>query len=83
MCHNGWKITEEISDAKLERLPHLVYSPDLCPCDFWLFGILKEKMKDGVFQMIEEILEPVTLIWNALSFEQLQFVFLNWMEHLE
>jgi hypothetical protein len=77
MCHNGRKITEEISDAKLESLFHPVYSPDLSPCDFLLFGMLKEKMKDRALQTAEEILEVVTLIWNAVSFEQLQSVFLN------
>jgi histone-lysine N-methyltransferase SETMAR len=83
MSHNGRKITEEISDARLERFSHPAYSPDLIPCDFWLFGMLKEKMKDRAFQPVEEILEAVTLIWNAMLFEQLQSVFLNWMEHFE
>jgi hypothetical protein len=69
MCDNGRKITEEISDVKLERLLQPVYSPDLSTCDFWLFRMLKEKMKDRAFQTVEEILEVVTLIWNAVSFE--------------
>jgi hypothetical protein len=77
------KITEEISDAKLESLPHSAYSPDLSPCNFWLFGILKEKMRDRAFQTVKDILDAVTLIWNAMSFEQVQSVFLNWMERLE
>jgi hypothetical protein len=69
MCHNGRKITEEISDAKLERLSNPAYSLDLSPCDFWFFGMLKEKMKDRSFQTAEEIVEVLTLIWNAVSFE--------------
>jgi hypothetical protein len=69
MCHNGRKITEEISDAKLERLHHSTYSLYLSPCDFWLFEMLKEKMNDRAFQTVEEILEAFTLIWNAVSFE--------------
>jgi hypothetical protein len=83
MCHNARKITEEISDAKLERLPHPAHSPDLSPCDFWLFGMLKEKIKYRAFQMVEESLEAVTLIWNAVPFESLQSVLVNWMELLE
>jgi hypothetical protein len=76
-------ITQEISDAKLGRLPHPAYSLDLSPCDFWLFGMLKGNMKDHAFQTVEEILEAVTLIWNGVTFEQLQSVFFNWMERLE
>jgi hypothetical protein len=77
ICHNAGKITEEISDAKLESLANPVYSPDLSPCDFWLFGMLKQKMKDRAFQTVEEMLEAVTLIWNVVSFEQLQSIFFN------
>jgi hypothetical protein len=77
MCHNGRKITEEVSDAKLECLPHPAYSLDLSSCDFWLFGMLKEKMKDRAFQTVKEILDAITLIWNGVSFGQLQSIFLN------
>jgi hypothetical protein len=76
-------MTQNISDAKLERFPHPAYPPDLSPCDFWLFGILKENTKDRAFQTVEELLEDVTLIENGVRFEQPQSVFLNWMEHLE
>jgi hypothetical protein len=34
MCHNGAKITEKISLNRLGRATHLVYSPDISPCDF-------------------------------------------------
>jgi hypothetical protein len=61
-CRNRHKTTEEISRAKLERFVHPAYSPGLSPCDFWLFGMLKEKMKNRAFQTAEEILEAVTLI---------------------
>jgi hypothetical protein len=70
-------IAQKISDAKLKKLPYPAYSPDLSPCDFWLFGMLKGNMKDRAFQTIEEIMEAVTLIWNGVTFEQLQNVFLN------
>jgi hypothetical protein len=76
-------ITSEISDAKFKRLPYPAYSLDLSPCDFRLFGILKGNMKDRAFQTIEKIIDAVTLIWNGVTFEQLQSVFLNWMEHFE
>jgi hypothetical protein len=83
ICHNGRKITEEISDARLKSLPDPAYSPDLSPCDCWLFGVLKAKVKDQAFQTVEEISDAIPWIWNAMSFEQLQPVFLNWMERLE
>jgi hypothetical protein len=53
-CHNGRKNTADISDAKLESLPHPPYSPDLSLGDFWLFGMSKHEMKDWLFQTIED-----------------------------
>jgi hypothetical protein len=69
MCHNDRMITQKISDAKLERLLHPAYSPDLSLCDFWLFRMLKGNMKDRAFQTAEAILEGITLILNGVTFE--------------
>jgi hypothetical protein len=50
MCHNGAKIIEKLEKRHIARAPHPPYSPDLRSCDFWLFGILKQNMKERVFQ---------------------------------
>jgi hypothetical protein len=44
-CRNGQKITGYLTSANIARAPHLPYSSDLSPCDFWLFGFLKESME--------------------------------------
>jgi hypothetical protein len=36
-------------------IPHLPYSPDLAPCDFFLFPKMKLKVKGRRFDTIEEI----------------------------
>jgi transposase len=82
MCHNGAKITEKVEKRHIARAPHPPYSPDLSPCDFWLFGILKKNMKEQVFQSEEQILATITKSWNELTFEDIQRVFHNWMERL-
>jgi hypothetical protein len=77
MCRNGAKITENLEERHIARAPH---SPDLSHCDFWLFGILKQKMRERVFQSEEQILAAITQSWNELTFEDIQRVFHNWME---
>jgi transposase len=77
MCYNGAKITEKLEKRHIPRAPHPPYSPDLSPCDFWLFGILKQKMKERVFQSEEQILSAITESWNELTFEDIQRVFHN------
>jgi hypothetical protein len=49
MCHSDAKITEKLEKRHMARAPHRPYPLDLSPRDFWLFGILKQKMKERVF----------------------------------
>jgi hypothetical protein len=82
ICHHGAKISEKHEKRHIVRAPHPPYSPDFSLCDFWLFGILKQKMKERVFQSEEQILAAITESWNELTFEDIQRVFHNWMERL-
>jgi hypothetical protein len=56
ICHNGCKVIDELASLKLDRIPHPPYLPDLSPCDFWLFEMLKQKIKDRVFETVEEMM---------------------------
>jgi hypothetical protein len=44
-----------LSREKIIRLPHLPYSPDLAPFDFYLFGMLKENLKNYPGRMFDEL----------------------------
>jgi hypothetical protein len=83
MYYNGRKVTNELDNLKPDHVPHPPYSPDLNPCDFWLFGKLKQKIKDRVFQAVEEIMTAVYRAWDELTLEDLQSIFFNWIERLE
>jgi histone-lysine N-methyltransferase SETMAR len=82
MCHNGANIIEKLEKKHISRVPHPPYSPDLSPCDFCLFRILEQKMKERVFQSEEQNLAAITQGWNELTFEDIQRVFHNWLEVL-
>jgi hypothetical protein len=40
---------------KMAVIPHPPYSPDLAPCDFFLFPKMKLKLKGPRYDTIEEI----------------------------
>jgi transposase len=82
MYHGDAKIIEKLGKEHIARAFHPLYSRDLSPCDFWLFGMLKEKIKDRVFRSEQHILAAITRTRNELAFEDIQRVFLNWMERL-
>jgi hypothetical protein len=39
MRHNGSKVMSKIQKNPISRMPHSRYSPDIGPCDCWLFGM--------------------------------------------
>ena len=40
-------------------MPHIPYSLDLAPYDFWLFELLKEKLRVSKFNADSEVISPV------------------------
>jgi histone-lysine N-methyltransferase SETMAR len=67
MCHNRRKLTDEIDNLKLDRVPHPPYSPDLSQCDFWSFGMLKQAIKDREFHAVEEIVSAFHEVWSQVT----------------
>ena len=49
----------------IKTVPHRPYSPDLAPCDFWLFP----KLRGGRFETIEEMKEAVMKVIDMLTQE--------------
>ena len=47
----------------IKIVPHLHYSPDLAPCDIWLFP----KLRDCRYETIEEMKEAVTKVIDTLT----------------
>jgi hypothetical protein len=60
---------------RIERAPHPADSPEISPCDSWLYGFLKEKFKEQEPPTSDEIIEAITTIWNNVIFGELQNVF--------
>ena len=48
-----------------KTVPHPLYSPDLAPCDFWLFP----KLRGCRYETIEEMKEAVTKVIDTLTQE--------------
>ena len=49
----------------IKTSPHPPYSPDLAPCDFWLFP----KLRGCRYETIEEMKEAVTKVIDAFTQE--------------
>ena len=60
----------------IKTLPQLPYSPDLAPCDFWLFP----KLRGNRYETIGEMKEAVTKVVDALTHEDFHGAFQKFLE---
>ena len=60
----------------IKTLPHPPCSPDLAPCDFWLFP----KLRGCRYETIEEIKEAVTKVIDTLTQEEFHGAFQKLLE---
>ena len=52
----------------------LPYSPDLAPCDFFLFPRMKRNLKGKRFQNVQQVREETTEALNAVTLQQFRTV---------
>ena len=60
----------------IKTVPHHPYSPDLAPCDFWLFS----KLRGCCYETIEEIKEAVIKVIDMLTQEEFYGAFQKLLE---
>ena len=60
----------------IKTVPHDPYSPDLAPCDFWLFP----KLRGCCYETIEEMKEAVTKVIDTFTQEDFHEAFQKLLE---
>ena len=63
--HNSILVTDYLTKMGIKTVPPPPYSPDLAPCDFWLFS----KLRGCRYETIEEMKEAVTKVIDTLTQE--------------
>ena len=58
-AHKVKVTTTFLSEQGIHVLDHPPYSPDLAPCDFWLFPILKERLTGHKFDRVQDLAKAV------------------------
>ena len=56
-CHNSRATKEYLEENKVVRIDHPLYSPDLAPSDFYIFGYIKNAFANAVFNSVEDAVE--------------------------
>ena len=77
-AHTALSIREFLVKKNIPILPHPPYSPDLAPCDFYLFPKLKSKLKDHHFGTMENIQKSVTDELHTLTENDFRYCYDQW-----
>jgi hypothetical protein len=67
----------------MKRAPHPVFSPDLAPWDFYLFGKIKTALMRSEFESERSLLDGVLGVINTISREELEALFEDWLSRLD
>ena len=78
--HNSILVTDYLTKMGIKTVPHPPYSPDLAPCDLWLFPKLKEKLRGCHYETIEEMKEAVMKVIDMLTQEDFHGAFQKLLE---
>jgi len=71
-------IREFLAKKNIPVLPHPPYSPDLAPCDFFLFPKLKSELKGHHFGTVENIQKVVTDELYTLTENDFRYCYDQW-----
>jgi histone-lysine N-methyltransferase SETMAR len=76
--HSAEEFQGHLTNMGFTRMEHLPYSPDLAPCDLFLFGAMKENFSGQRFKSAEEPFLAVQTFSRGPSADFLQVFFLEW-----
>ncbi len=81
--HSGFKICDFFAKNQANVLDHPPYSPDLAPCDFFLFCKIKNTLNGDRFQSVEDIQKNSTAAFKGFKEEEFRVCFEQWKHHIE
>lgn len=67
----------------IELMKHPAYSPDLAPCDFWLFKEVKKNFKGKEFDNENDLAAAVYEFLGSISPDQYAKCFKIWFERMK
>jgi len=81
-CHTAISVNEFLAKKGISMVPQPPYSPDLSPCDFFLFPKLKFHLKGRHFGTVDNMQKVVTDQLRALLHEDFQHCYWEWAQRL-
>ncbi|XP_066261786.1 protein GVQW3-like [Euwallacea similis] len=82
-CHTAISINEFWAHKNIHVAPQPPYSPDLSPCNFFLFPKLKNYLKGTRFETLQNIKTAVTDQLKTIPVSDFQHCYADWKNRLQ
>lgn len=81
--HHSAVVQGFLDDTDVRVLRHPPYSPDLAPCDFWLFSVLKNRLAGQSYKTLNGLGSGVYQCLQTVPKEAYKRCFESWNEKLQ
>ncbi|CAG8620886.1 15183_t:CDS:1 [Racocetra persica] len=75
--HKADIVTNYLKKKCIKLMPHLPYSPDLTPCDFYLFPKIKNELAGRHFEQVENLAKAIKTITDNICMDEYNRCFKN------
>lgn len=82
-AHTALSVRRFLTKNGMTTVSHPPYSPDLAPCDFFLFPRMKRDMKGKRFADIDEVKKKTTEALAGITKDEFKKCFENWNKRLD
>ncbi|XP_037504875.1 protein GVQW3-like [Rhipicephalus sanguineus] len=82
-AHSSHLVQTFLAKSQTPLVQQAPYSPDMAPCDFWLFPKLKRTLRGERFQTREDIMAATTAELNSIPKEAFSECFQQWQHRWE
>jgi transposase len=82
-ANNALSVEQFLANKNITVLEHPPYSPELAPCDFYLFAKIKSVLKGIHFLSVENVKAKTAEILNILREHDLRNCFESWQHRMQ
>jgi len=82
-AHNALSVKRYLAKNNIPVMEHPPYSPDLAPCDFFLFPKIKSALKGTRFESVDTVKAKAMQLLNSITQDDLQHCFQQWKIRME
>ena len=81
-AHTAARTAEFLHESGVQVIPHPPYSPDLAPCDFFLFPKAKKELRGQRYETEDAAIAALAEVLDRVTHEEWQCCYETWFQRI-